>query len=66
MPTARAPPTNDNDGENLNGKIDNHTHASPASFMANESAGRFTTSTPIAIANSFGDRFSMSIQGRQN
>jgi len=66
MPTARAPPTDDNDGDNLNGKIDNHTHASPASFMSCEAAGRFATSAPIAIANSLGDRFSVPIQRGQN
>jgi len=66
MPTARAPPTNDNDGENLNGKIDNHTHASPAKFVGRESAGRFATRAPIAIANSLGDRFPVPIQRGQN
>ncbi|MCA9145490.1 MAG: hypothetical protein H6821_13460 [Planctomycetaceae bacterium] len=66
MPTLRAPPTSQDDTDDLHGQINNHTELAASQFVASEAAGRIATTAPMAIANSLGNRLPMLIKGGQN
>jgi hypothetical protein len=66
MPTLRAPPTSQDDTDDLHGQINNHTQLAASQFVPREAAGRIATTAPMTIANSPGNRLPMLFEGGQN
>ena len=66
MPTSRAPPTSQDDADDLHGQINNHTQLATPQFVACEAAGRIATTATMAIANTVGNRLPMLLEGGQN
>jgi hypothetical protein len=66
MPTLRAPPTSQDDTDDLHGQINNDTELAASQFVPREAAGGIATTAPLAIANSLGNHLPMLLEGGQN